>query len=208
MECALIPIQAQPEPLDFSRKVREPGKAFLKIVPHPTTTEWKNREYWQRALPDLYRAYGGICAYSAEWVPYTTGNPTVDHFIPKFVEPELAYEWSNYRLASSRFNSRKGSHQDILDPFTLEADWFILDFPSLQVKPNPKLSDSQANLVMATRKRLGLNDDLCVQSRLRWIQTFCNGDIDFAYLKRNAPFIAYELERQNLVDKIKSIMGD
>jgi hypothetical protein len=202
-ESTLIPIQAQPEPPDFSKKVREPGQVFLHDFPHPT--KWKKKEYWQRALPDLYRMYNGICAYCAEWIPPTTGDPTVDHFIPKSVQPQLAYEWSNYRLASLRFNGRKKEYRDVLDPFTLEPDWFILDFPSLQIVPNPKLSNVQAKLVVDTINRLKLNDGICVQSRERWIKEFCD-KLDFEFLKRNAPFIAYELERQGLVDKIASLM--
>jgi len=203
----LIPIRAQPEPVNFSKKVREPGKAFLKKIPHPTTREWKNREYWQRVLPDLYEAYGGFCAYCAEWISRTTCDCQVDHFIPKSIQPELAYEWNNYRLASCRFNRKKGIYQDVLDPFNLEPDWFILEFPSLAVKPNPALSAFQAKQVIATRDHLGLNDEICMVSRLRWIRDFCRRSITFEYLKQNAPFIAYELERQNLVEKITLMMG-
>ena len=206
MECPLIPIQPQPEPAAFSQKVRDPGNAFLRDVPQPTTREWKNRAYWQRVLPDLYQIYAGICAYSAQWIPLTTSNPTVDHFIPKSAKPQLAYEWSNYRLASLKFNQRKGTHQDVLDPFTLEPDWFILDFPSLYVKPNPILSSSSTKQVIATINRLKLNKESDTESRLRWIRDFCDEHIDFNFLKRNAPFIAYELQRQDLVDKIKSII--
>ena len=53
----MIPVEEQPEPADFSPRVREPGDAFLKQVPRPAN--WKNREYWQRALADLYEAYDG-----------------------------------------------------------------------------------------------------------------------------------------------------
>ena len=200
----MIPVEEQPEPADFSPRVREPGAAFLKQVPRPAN--WKNREYWQRALADLYEAYDGTCAYSAHWIPCDTGVATVDHFIPKSVGPQLAYEWRNYRLASLRMNARKGNHQDVLDPFELELNWFFLDFPSLLVKPNPVLSASQAEQVISTIERLKLNDEICISARQHWIRGFCNGGINFNYLKRDAPFIAYELERQDLVDGIVSIM--
>lgn len=200
----MILIQARPKPPDFSKKVREPGQIFLRNSPHPTG--WNNREYWQRALSDLYNAYNGIGAYCAEWIPYTIGDLTVDHFIPKSVQPQLAYEWSNYRLASLKFNGRKGDYQDVLDPFKLEADWFILKFPSLQVDPNPTLSDHRVRTVANIINRLKLNDELCVQSRLRWIRDYCLREITFDYLKRNAPFISYELERQRLINEIVFIM--
>lgn len=205
MECALIPIQAQPESPNFSKKVREPGQKFLHNSPHPTG--WDNREYWQRTLPELYKAYNGICAYCAEWIPYTTGDPTVDHFVPKSVQPQLAYEWNNYRLASLKFNGRKGDYQDVLDPFKLEFDWFVLKFPSLQVEPNLTLSDYQERAVANTINRLKLNDELCIQSRLRWIRDYCLNEITYDYLGRNAPFIACELQRQGVIDSIAFIMG-
>jgi hypothetical protein len=201
----VIPVQEQPEPTDFAQKVRKPGAAFLQKVFHPTN--WDNREYWQNALPALYQAYAGICAYSAHWIQYDEGAATVDHFIPKSVAPQLAYEWSNYRLASRTMNIRKGDHQDVLDPFTLEPSWFMLDFPSLLIKPKPTLSAIQKEQVIATVKRLKLNDDdTCVKARLHWILPFCMGHISFEFLRRHAPFIAYELQRQDLVDKISSIM--
>lgn len=37
---------------------------------------------------------------------------------------------------------------------------------------------------------------------------FRDGNHDFDYLKRHAPLIAYELERQGIVDKIKVVMKD
>jgi hypothetical protein len=203
----MIHIQEQPEPGDFSRKVREPGSAFLQKVPHPTGSAWNHREYWQYSLSDLYDAYNGVCAYSAHWIPCSTGVATVDHFIPKSVEPQLAYEWRNYRLASLKLNSRKGEYQDVLDPFKLQPDWFILDFPSLLVKPNSSLSASEKEQVHATIKRLKLNDDdTCVQDRLHWIRDFAKGELSFSFLKRKAPFLAYELQRQGLVDNIAVIM--
>lgn len=197
----MIPVQEQPEPDDFAEKVGWPGADFLAQNARPSS--WKNREYWRRAIPDLYISYSGICAYCAEWIPRNTGTATVDHFIPRAIEPALAYQWSNFRLASLLYNARKGDYDDVLDPFTLRPTWFILIFPALLVAPNPELSTVQAAQVRKTRDRLGLNDEISYQSRYRWIKAYCNEQISFDYLKRNAPFIGYELERQNLIEEIK-----
>lgn len=202
----MIPILEKPEPQGFNHKVREPGLTFLKTNSRPKSVEWKNRDYWRRSLQDLYSSYEGICAYSAEWIPYNTGVATVDHFVPKSVNPKLAYEWTNYRLSSLKLNSRKKDYQDILDPFTLEDETFVIDFPSLIVKPNSRLSDQQKNLVNATIKRLGLNNEASIKSRHRWIRGYANDDISLNFLDNNAPFIAFELRRQNLVDDIKLMM--
>jgi hypothetical protein len=200
----MIFIEPKQEPLTFQKTVREPGRTFLQTNPHPKS--WKNKEYWQRCIPDLYDTYNGICAYSAEWIPETVGDPTVDHFIPKSVSPEFAYEWNNFRLASLRFNRWKRDYQDVLDPFILGPDWFWMQFPSLQLRPNSSLSPQQRKQILDTIARLRLNGPICIRSRRRWIMGFRDDKFDFDYLKRNAPLIAYELERQNIVDKVKIIM--
>ena len=201
----MIPIQQQPEPIDSKSKVRLKGLAFLKKNPHPKT--WDNREYWRDSLKDLHIAYNEICAYSAQWIPWIEGSPTVDHFLPKSVNPELAYQWSNFRLSCLKMNARKRDFQDVLDPFNIQDGWFILNFPSLLIKPNPELEESIKIKVKNTIKRLKLNDDDdCVRHRQDWLMRYCEQKITFEFLKETAPFIAYELERQNLVDTIASIM--
>jgi len=134
----MIPIKPQPEPPSFEQSVRIPGKRFLAQVPHPVSEQWKGKEYWRQVLPDMRQAYEGICAYCAFWIPHSTGNHSIDHFIPKSQNPNLAYEWDNFRYVSARFNSRKGN-RTILDPFTLPLNWFVIDFKSFFVSPNSGL---------------------------------------------------------------------
>jgi hypothetical protein len=206
----VIPIKPQPEPDDFDEKVRKPGLAFLSKVPNPKTKDWKNRDYWRRSLRDLYDACNHICAYSAQWISRPEGSPTVDHFLPKSAKPELAYEWHNFRLACLTLNNKKGTELDVIDPFELPVNSFILDFPSLIIKPNPELLYPLKERVISTINRLQLNDyDKCIDGRLEWLKTYYEDNSTFDSLKRKAPFIAYELERQGLaeVDKIAYIMG-
>lgn len=202
----MIPVQPQPEPTDFAQRVREPGAEFLRQLPRPTAKQWKGREYWQHALPDMRTAYKGICAYCAHWIPHSTGSHSIDHFMPKSMAPELAYEWHNFRYVSSRFNSRKGTRA-ILDPFELEPNWFVLAFPSLLIKPNPTLQPDQKKAVLNTITILKLNtDETLVQERQNWLEFFGTGDISFAHLQKKVPFIAYELKRQGLLNDLGSIM--
>ncbi|MFN6198668.1 MAG: HNH endonuclease [Dolichospermum sp.] len=206
----MIPIKPQPEPDDFDEKVRKPGLAFLSKVPNPKTKDWKNRDYWRRSLRDLYDACNHICAYSAQWISRPEGSPTVDHFLPKSAKPELAYEWHNFRLACLTLNNKKRTELDVIDPFELPVNSFILDFPSLIIKPNPELLYPLKGRVISTINRLELNDyDKCIDGRLEWLKTYYEDNSTFDSLKRKAPFIAYELERQGLaeVDKIAYIMG-
>lgn len=110
-------------------------------------------------------------------------------------------------------NSRKHTFQDVIDPFEVKQDWFILDFPSLQIKQNPNLDTSIKDRVISTINRLKLNDEYCISSRFTWLMPYCEGDFTFNFLKNKAPFIAYELERQELVPveriaEIMSVRGD
>jgi 5-methylcytosine-specific restriction endonuclease McrA len=195
----MIPVQAQPESIHFSKQVRIPGQQFLSKIPKPTSQQWRGREYWQRVLPDMRKAYDSICAYSAFWIPHSTGNHSIDHFIPKSKQPSLAYEWHNYRYVSARFNSRKGTHT-IVDPFKLLQGWFRLDFKSFLIKPNSEVSANQKEKLWETIKHLKLNDDEdLVIERQTWYLNYLNKEISFGHLKKKAPFIALEAERQDLI---------
>ena len=202
----MIPVEPQPEPEDFEERVRKPGTEFLKKIPHPKSREWRGKEYWQTMLPKMRDSYKGICAYCAHWISSMTGSGSIDHFLPKSQYPALAYEWNNFRYSSLKFNRRKGIH-NISDPFRIELDWFIIDFPSLIIKSNPNAPSGKIQEIEDTIKILKLNTDTnCVKARQSWIMNFCRDEISFSFLKRRAPFIAYELERQALVEKIATIM--
>lgn len=202
----MIPVQLQPEPSDFNQKVRVKGLDFLSQNSNPDSKAWKSRSYWTAAINDLYTAYNQICAYSAHWIPRCEGALTVDHFIPKSIAPDQAYEWSNYRLSCQLLNSRKREFQDVLDPFIIQPGWFVLNFPSLHIKPGLNLDAHTNQRVISTINRLKLNDeDSCIQSRESWLIPYCQEKYPFSFLKEKAPFIAYELERQQLVDKVLSI---
>jgi hypothetical protein len=205
----MIPIKPQPEPDVFNQKVRIPGTGFLKKVSGSklTNKQWQHHDYWKEIRSDLYEAYNHMCAYNAHWIATGSSVPNVDHFIPKYVKPELAYEWSNYRLASDLANKLKGVWQDVLDPFCIGENWFFLDFPSLMVHPNPELLPEIQEQIWATINRLRLNEEQnIVEERSNWLRMYCKGGTNFSFWKNYAPFIAYELERQNLVEEIKNIM--
>jgi hypothetical protein len=202
----VIPVAPQPEPDQFESLVRLPGSAYLATVPAPTTAQWKKAAFWTRIAGDFRVSYGAICAYSAQWIPYREGGGTVDHYVPKSDAPQLAYEWTNYRLACQNCNARKWVHRDVLDPFNLAADSFVLLFPGLQVGPNDSLPAGAASAVDATIERLRLNDENAKTSRQEWLLPYCENQCTFELLRERAPFIAHELERQGLVEEIKRMM--
>lgn len=203
----MIPVIPQPEPSDFDKNIRQKGYHYLSQNPNPTSKQWNTHAYWREILPELYHAYGGVCAYYGEWFPESSGAGAVEHYKPKSHYPHLAYEWHNYRLASDLVNARKGDFEDVLDPFEIHYGWFQLTFTQLIVKPAPTIDEKISHQILATIKRLKLNDEICIRSRLRWLSKYCDTQfpIPFEALEKDAPFIAYELQRQDLVEKIKTM---
>lgn len=97
---------------------------------------------------------------------YFVAPGSVDHFVPKSRRPDLAYEWSNYRLALPQVNSYKGDSTDVIDPFVVHEGWFVLDFPSCLVRPALALPSATTEQIEKTVQVLKLNDaDHFVQER-------------------------------------------
>ncbi len=189
----MIRVEPQPEPLNFDASVRQPGLEAL--------AEHGRRlpAHWRRCLNDLHAAYRGICAYACIYIDKATGARSVEHFVAKSSDRQLAYEWSNYRLACSLVNSRKGAFDDVLDPFEIEDGWFVLEFLALQILPNPELDSDLTKQVQATIQRLGLDTQECRDARAEYFECYVRRHIDFHYLERKCPFVAKEMKRLALV---------
>jgi uncharacterized protein (TIGR02646 family) len=192
----VIRVEPQTEPNDFDDRVRQPGQRALDqgIDPLPN--------YWTRCLNQLYDSHGGVCAYLSIWISRATGGRSVDHFKPKNAYRELAYEWSNYRLASTQMNSRKREFEDVLDPFEVQDGWFELEFMTLQIRPNRQTDSMVQSKVQATIDRLKLNDRESLLAREEYYEAYYDdGDdrLPFHRLERGCPLIAKELMRQAIV---------
>ncbi len=198
--CDLIPVARQQEPTSFEALVRSPGRAFLALTPNPTGRQFKQHQYWRRCLNDLWTSYSGVCSYSGIWINRV--DSSVDHFIPKSTDQQLAYEWDNYRHAHKLTNKAKANALGILDPFNLAADWFVLDFDSFFVLPNVNLTRTQEGQVRFTIRVLDLNSTGLVDLRRAVIKQY-SVNSDLAFLDRRYPFVAYELRRQGRTESIK-----
>ena len=203
----MIRVNQAPEPGNFDDRVRQRGLRYLgNPARRPTVKQWSSHSYWRDVGDELHNAYAGICAYSCHWIPYDTGADTVEHFRPKDTYPTEAYEWSNYRLVCATLNGRKGTFEDVLDPFVIQNGWFTINFPSLLVTPHPDLDPELQQSVDATIIRLGLNDEgTCLRSRVTWLAESCANHISLDHLQRRAPFIFAELERQGLTATIRDV---
>jgi hypothetical protein len=189
----MIRVTPAPEPASFSDRVRKPGQQYLATISATApSVDFTNRSYWRTMLPELHAAYDGICAYSCHRISLDTGADTVEHFIPKSLSPRDAYEWENYRLVCARLNGRKGSSQDVVDPFLVERGMFQLHFPSLCVVAGRK----KKQVANSTIQRLKLNDSRSVEARQHYIENYLDNFITFEYVAQCAPFLALELKRQ------------
>lgn len=199
----MIPVKPQPEPATFDAFVRAPGRAFLNVCPKPTSSQYKTKRFWRVCLRDLRIVYSGICAYTASWIP---NDCTVDHFLPATKYPELAYEWTNYRLAGTRVNQFKGDRVGLLDPFSIQVGWFVLDCASFYVHPGLGLGSALVGQIHHTITSLDLNCDSLVEMRFEIIREYSQGNITLDFLAARYPFIGAELQRQNLVHVIRGII--
>ncbi len=118
------------EPENFNERVRIRGierlVEFRNRAEPPTPKEWtdfwKSYDYWTEFGETLDEAFSGLCSYTAM---LTNGSHEVDHFTSKSVNPDSAYEWTNYRNTTGSTNRRKNnSNKPVLDPFEVELDWF------------------------------------------------------------------------------------
>ncbi|MBL7796554.1 MAG: hypothetical protein JNJ90_08640 [Saprospiraceae bacterium] len=195
----MMPVMLFQEPSIFDTTVRQRGLRFLQTTPEPDTQTWNKHAYWQAILPAMSELYKRICNYCSTWIPHSTGQHSIDHFLDKVGNPMLAYEWENYRYVSARFNSRKGVKR-IVDPANLPLETFVLNFNNFFVEVNPVVIEKViSTLASETIKILKLNeDDELVTERMTYFFEYKNCDISFSYLQKQAPFIAYEINRQGL----------
>lgn len=214
----MIPVCKAEEPDDFDASVRQPGlRALHEMTGQAFPGQQKKRRgkpfnkiadkfdaipadkfppYWRDSLPAMLTAYQRCCAYLALYIEHATGNPSIDHVVPKSKAWNQVYEWDNYRLACALINSKKNNLDLVLDPFTIAPGTFTLEFVAFQVKPGPAADEALKNKVEQSIAVLGLNSDECCKAREEYVTEYKNGGISLAHLERRAPFIAAELRRQ------------
>lgn len=209
----MIRVAPAAEPASFEARVRRRGQdAIAELVgrtPRERRRGPKRKQvatkadaispdafppYWRDALDDLLVAYERRCAFLALYLEHATGNPSVDHMLPKSRRWDRVYEWNNYRLCAATINARKRDMVDLVDPFDCRAGWFELELVGFQVIAGPKAPSGKAGIVATTLQVLNSPD--CCRAREEYVTQYEAGHIDIHYLRRRAPFVACELERQ------------
>ncbi len=199
----MIPVAPKPEYQEFDSEIRKPGIQFLRRKPHPSNKDFRGHNYWTKAIKNLKVSYSGLCAYTSL---YLVDTGSVDHFRPKTKYPHLAYEWDNYRLARQKINTRKGDTEEVVDPFRVKSGWFALDLPSCLIRPGDGLDKETKKCVNATINILQLNDDDgLVQERCDLLVYLAQGDITMNFLGRHYPFLAVEVRRQDIEERLSQI---
>ena len=195
-------------------QVRQPGlSAIAELVGEPPTIKRpgptrkviaQRREdlrakdfppFWREATHDLLTAYHCVCAYACLYIYPITGSATVDHWAPKSKAWDRVYEWSNYRLACSFINAKKGDFSDVIDPTAIDDGIFALDLIAMVAIPGPK-AGSRRVAVQETIQRLGLDGSRYTKELDGYYEAYSNGEVSFEYLEKRAPFLARELQRQ------------
>ena len=138
---------------------------------------------------DLCDGFQSLCGYAAMFDP--TGG-TVDHYLSYRNHPELAYEWSNYRFASSTMNAiKRDADEAVLDPHEIGVGWFEIILPSLQMRVTARVPPESRERAEATLSRLKLQDDeRIIRWRQSWYDMYRAGELTLEGLERVAPLIA------------------
>jgi hypothetical protein len=220
----MIRIHLADEPQDFDLKIRQKGNnALLEMCSDPSAPKRRGPkrkikvdrieeipadelpDYWCLCLEDLRKSYRSVCAYFGMKIHPATGLATVDHFKPKSAYPKQAYDWNNYRLASHQANTNKDIYEDVLDPFSIQDGWFVLNIGTFEVEASP---DAQENklLVESSINRLKLNDPTLCKTREEYHDRYHGLGADehgnlrrpwpIEWLADECPFVLAELRRQ------------
>jgi hypothetical protein len=181
----VIRVAPVPEPEAFDREARQRGKAWLAA--HPDAK--RVRDLWTPFRNDLAIGFRSLCGYAAMHDP--TGG-TVDHYLSIRNHRQLAYEWSNYRFATSTMNAKKQTADDaVLDPYEVGDGWFEILLPSLQMRVTDRVPPELRERAERTLIVLGLRDDeRILRWRQSWYDLYVAGELSLEGLELRAPLIA------------------
>lgn len=186
----MIPVAKVKKPKEFDQKVKVPGDEWLKTNPRAT----RPKALWAPYTSTLSDGFLKLCGYAAMHDP--TGG-TVDHFLSFKNHRKLAYDWGNYRFASSTLNSSKRNADDtVLDPFEVGEGWFEILLPSLQMRVTEVVPAAYRAKAEFTLMRLNLRDgERIIRWRQSWYELYQKGQLSLDGLRKMAPLIATAVEK-------------
>lgn len=187
----MIPFTLQAEPATFDDAVRQRGLTWIRNTPDHATRD-RPPAYWKPCLPDLRNAFRGMCAYAAMRFDH---KGSVDHFQSwnqtRAAQPQLAYEWDNFRFCSKWINSVKQEDDAVLDPFVVQDGWFRIDLATMELEATAAIPQQYQQLAEDTLTNLHLRDDEdLVEYRREWYENYKSNDASFALLEQWVPLVA------------------
>ena len=199
----MIPVVQAAEPKNFDAEVRQRGLGWLRehgvVLDQPPPDPAVLPTFWRMTNHDLWRAYNGICAYLSIYFAWPLGASSTDHFVAKSSNAGLAYEWSNYRLSCLGMNRHKNRFDDVIDPFEMDTNTFLLDLLSGEMTVNPALDAIAAERARTTIERLQLNAPDTKEMRASHFLDYHSGDTSERYFREHSPFVWSEAHRQGML---------
>ncbi len=194
----MMPCTRGPEPDLLARRGAELTRDYVaaRRADPRARFAWRRRE--GRSLLEVVREALALmtakhCSYCDGHPIDDTGEETVDHFRPKALFCELAYEWTNLFLACSACNHAKGERWDELllrpdDPDFEFERYFECDFATGKLLPALTASPEEQARAARTIELLRLNRGGACESRLRTLRRLPDqppendGDLAYRYL--------------------------
>lgn len=185
----MIPVQKPRKPRTFDRDCRTPGNRWLAAKPKST----KFPAHWTKFQPHLEKGFSGRCGWWAVWI----SDGEVDHYLSKKNHRNQAYEWSNYRYIAGSVNSSKRNHDNaVLDPFEVQAGWFEVILPSMQLLATVRIPAHLQAKAAFTIRQLKLSNGYKVRKiRRRAYERFKAGKLTMPGLEEDAPLVAEAVQR-------------
>lgn len=186
----MIPVKRVEEPPEFEQRTRMPGHAWLQAKDYLHRS--RPHDFWSWCAEPLREAFHERCGWLAMYI----ADGHVEHFVSwnecKHDEPQLAYEWSNYRYILPRLNSRKQHRPGLLDPFEVGSGWFRVELPSLllvctEVIPPPLRARAQQTI--DDLGLVGRGDSRVRRLRRGWLQQYRHNRLSLTGLSDVAPLV-------------------
>lgn len=174
-----------PEPAQFDEECRQPGLTWLQTHPEG------RYDLWSPFRDDLAAGFRWRCGYKAMF----NQEGTVDHFTSIDADRTQAYEWDNYRYISQGLNSAKREDPNMLDPFTVQDNWFRLILPSLQLVLTDQIPPQIRPTAENTLEKLKLiNGRNILRRRKFWYNEVAQNNLPLARLEQYAPLVARAIQ--------------
>ncbi len=126
----------------------------------------------QEIKEKLFASSHQKCAF-CEAKPAESGNIEVEHFRPKSLYPELAFEWSNFLPVCRKCNDSKSNHdtgkEPIVDPSSDDPE-LIFTYNFINIVPK----DDKNEIADRTIEICDLNSERLYEARAKLLKALCS----------------------------------